>query len=663
MSTQSAESPQVLRARGLAFVGAAPILFLVGDAFPSTGGAWEPPGRGAAACTVALGGLVMPRSPRVGSTLVTLGLVGAIAAHAPAFFYRPDALVLALGSATLAALAGLGPTSGKPSAASAWPPLLHSLAASGITGWFTVVALERTSAPEIGLAVATMAAASLGLLGWATSQGWRRALAATAFLALAAIGSGAANGLPAVVNAMLVVPIGIFLLVPGNEGSWMRALALAVLSRPPRMVVVTFLGLCTAGTLLLALPGASETGMPIPLLDAAFTSVSAVCVTGLVTLDPASTFSGLGEAILIVLIQVGGVGIMTFYTAALAVLGRRLGMKEESAIASSLNVREQQELRSALGRILGLTVGAEATGAALLTGSFVAHGDPLGTALWRGTFTAVSAFCNAGFALQPDSLVAYQTSPVVLHTVAALVAAGGLSPTAAFAIGPLLRRRPAPLQARLVLWTTSLLTLVGAALYLVLEWDASLSGLGVIDRLHNAWFQSVTLRTAGFNSVDLTETRAATQTLMVVWMFIGGSPGGTAGGAKVTTVALLALMVVAAMRGRAHVQVFGRRVSHRTIYRAAAVGTAGLVSAGGVLLLLQLTQALPLEVAVFEAVSALGTVGLTLGGTPRLDEIGKVIVMGAMFSGRVGPLTLFLFLAEQHDEQAWRYPEEEVDVG
>lgn len=626
--------------------------------------AWERWGRGGAMMLVALGGLTLIRHARTGRALVVLGLLGGVAVHARGFAGRPDALVLVLGLVTLVVLAGLGP----PPTAGRHPPVavhafLRAAAAASMVGWFVVVALEENDRDAVWLAFGASGVVVMALATWALRAFGRRRLVGTSAAIVAVVGATLAPSQSGALTALLVPSAAVFLLVPGEQGSWLRDGLSAVFAHPPRMLVVTFLVLSAVGAVLLSLPVASEDGA-ISVLDAAFTAVSAVCVTGLITLDTPNAFSGFGEATILALIQVGGLGIMTFYTAALAALGRRLSMRHESAIASSLNVRERHELRKTLGRILGFTLVVEGAGAAALTVAFTRHGDPFGAALWRGAFTSISAFCNAGFALQSDSLVPYQSDPFVLHVVAIVIVLGGLSPVAALAVPALARREVVALQTKLILVTTGMLLAVGFVFYGALEWNASLAGLGVGDKLHNAWFQSVTLRTAGFNTVDLTETRPATQTAMIAMMFIGGSPGGTAGGAKTTTFALLAAMVVATMRGRTRVDAFGRRVPDATLYRAAAVLTVGVLSAVGVLILLQLTQVMPLGVAVFETVSALATVGLSIGGTEALDEVGKVLVMVAMFAGRVGPLTLFLFLSEQRRrDELWSYPEEEVDVG
>jgi trk system potassium uptake protein TrkH len=293
------------------------------------------------------------------------------------------------------------------------------------------------------------------------------------------------------------------------------------------------------------------------------------------------------------------------------------------------------------------------------------HGDSFFQGLWRAVFTAVSAFCNAGFALQSQNLVPYQQNPWILHIVGILIILGGLSPAVCVAMPNFLRRtvRPISAQTKLALSTTALLLLGGFFFLVLLEWTNTLADLSFWDRVHNAWFQSVTLRTAGFNSVDITSVHPATLSLMLVWMFVGGSPAGTAGGIKTTTVAVLLLAVVAAVRGRWEVIAFGRRISHKTVYKAAAITTLGAASVFLFLIVMQLTQMMDTQVALFETVSALGTVGLSIGGTAQLDGVGKVLIVLCMFAGRIGPLTLFMFLSSRVQQAVWERPEEEIEVG
>lgn len=447
--------------------------------------------------------------------------------------------------------------------------------------------------------------------------------------------------------------------VGAEAPSWLSV----IVDRPARLVVTTFLALGALGTGLLTLPLAAADRQSIGFLDASFTSVSAVCVTGLIVLDTPRAFSAFGQAAILLLIQVGGLGIMSFYTVALQFLGRRLSLRHELTVAGAVGIEHSGRLFGALRRVLGVTFACELAGALVLTMAFARAGDPIPVAVWRGVFTAVSAFCNAGFALQTDSLMPYQTDLVVLHTVAALIVVGGLSPLALVSLPRLARRQPVLLQVKIVYAVTAILLVLGTLAFAAFEWSESLGHLTRWQRAHNAWFQSVTLRTAGFNSVDLNRTGEATRSLMMALMLIGGSPGGTAGGLKTTTTAVLVLAVVAALRGRSQVVAFGRHILHTSVYKAAAVATLGMLSVVTGIAAVQLTQKLAFDVAVFEVVSAIGTVGLTLGATAALDEVGKILIMVCMFMGRVGPLTLFLFLVDRRPEADWDYPDEAVDVG
>jgi trk system potassium uptake protein TrkH len=304
-------------------------------------------------------------------------------------------------------------------------------------------------------------------------------------------------------------------------------------------------------------------------------------------------------------------------------------------------------------------------GAVLLAVAFAAQGDDPAMALWRGVFTSISAFCNAGFALQSDSLMSYQHSPLILHTVGGLIVVGGLSPLAVLALPAVIRRSSSPVSAQALLALSAAgVLLVGGFLFMVaFEWNESLRGLGIVDKLHNAWFQSVTLRTAGFNSVDIAVVAPATFTFMLLWMFIGGSPGGTAGGVKTTTVSVLALSVFQTIRGQWTLEAFGKRIPERTRAKAAVVVSIAVLTGLTALIGVLLTQNMPTRMATFEVVSALGTVGLSIGGTAELDGIGKAIIIVCMFVGRVGGLTLLMFLSSRRAPPRLGRPEEEIDVG
>ena len=448
--------------------------------------------------------------------------------------------------------------------------------------------------------------------------------------------------------------------VPSDERGWFTVAA----QHPARLLVTLFLVLCVVGTVLLSLPAASAHEAVHPR-DAAFTAVSAVCVTGLVVLDTPAAWSLFGHITILVLIQLGALGIMSLSGVAFMLLGRRAGLREEGALAGLFSGEDRGSLLQVVRRTLMLTFGIEAIGAVLLVIGFMHAGRlELGQAVWHGVFTAVSAFANAGFALESQSLMPYQHSPFVLHVVSLLIITGGLSPLFLAIVPGWLKGRRVALQHKLAGVTTAALLTLGFVVYLALEWQASLEALTFWDRIHNAWFQSVTLRTAGFNSVDLTTVTRPTLVMMMSLMYIGGSPGGTAGGMKTTTFVVLFLAVVSIVRGQTQAAAFGRRIPHTTVYRAAAIATMGLLALlAGLVTLLTTQPELGSMSALFELVSALATVGLSLGATSLLDEVGKVIIMVCMFLGRVGPLTAFLVLSERSHSSGWAWPEEPVEVG
>lgn len=432
-----------------------------------------------------------------------------------------------------------------------------------------------------------------------------------------------------------------------------------LINHPARVLLSTFLGLCFMGTVLLLLPGATAEG--ISLMDAAFTSVSAVCVTGLVVLDTPRAFTPFGQALILLLIQLGGLGIMTIATVALHVMGRRLSLRQER-LMTMMTDTGHHDLLASLITVLRFTFATEALGALLLTAFFFQAGDSFWTALWRGTFTAVSAFCNAGFALQSDSLIPYQGNFAILHVVALLIICGGLAPATCLYIPQWVAGRRIPITMLLALATTVVLLVVGAFLILLFEWHGFLAGMSIANKINNAWFQSVTLRTAGFNSVDVAGVAGPAFLVMICWMFIGGSPGGTAGGVKTTTIAVLALTFWASVTGRGEVIVRNRQITQGAIYRAVTIVGSGMLLWIVLVMMLEITQQIPVRDLVFELTSAMGTVGLSTGATLRLDGIGKVIIMLAMFIGRIGPMTLFMLLSEEHYGGISRCPDARITL-
>lgn len=464
------------------------------------------------------------------------------------------------------------------------------------------------------------------------------------------------------------LPVGLLLLLPDapTHGAthpplldlWLAAL----IGHPARLLITTFVVVGITGGIALTLPAAS-TQAPLSIVDGLFMAFSAVCVTGLSVIDVPVVLTGAGEAILLVLIQVGGLGILTFTTAAFLVMGN-LDVRSEG-IAARMFATEtpRASLGPALRRVLLVTFLAELCGAAILSVSLLGRGEPLGAAIWEGTFTAISAYCNAGFALRSDNLVTYQAEPLVIGTVSALIIVGGLGPAVVVAVPAWLRGRPTSLTVRVVLTTTLWLLLAPTVLFTIIEWNGSLAGLGPVDRVLNAWFLSVTTRTAGFNSVDMTALAPATVTVVILLMAIGGSPGSTAGGIKTTTAAVLFLASLATSRGAPAVEIGRRSIPEATVRRALATTGAFAVATACMLVFIQLTQPISPTLAIFEVVSALGTVGLSLGATTELDAVGRLAITLGMLVGRVGALTFLGVLMPLAPARPTQRPQEDIPIG
>jgi trk/ktr system potassium uptake protein len=447
---------------------------------------------------------------------------------------------------------------------------------------------------------------------------------------------------------------------------------------PPQLFVASFALLILVGaTALEVLPGL-YTGAGLSWIDALFTATSAVCVTGLVVVDTATYFTRTGQAVILCLIQLGGLGIITFTTVIILALGRRVPLRQEMLSASSAEVAPHIDYHSLARHVLRFTFLLEGLGAAILLPDLMGRFS-LGEALWHSVFQAVSAFCNAGFSTFSDSLMGFQRDPVVLGTVAALITMGGLGfltleemyqSWRAQQSGRFLR---ISLHSRLVLTVTALLIVVGAALFLLFEWNGTLRDLPVWAKLANGVFASITPRTAGFNSVDYRQTADNTNFLTILLMFIGGSPGSTAGGIKTTTFGLVGLLAWARFRGRDTTSLWGRTVPEETIQRAVGLTVIafGLITAAifgfATFEIGSLGHGAghPFLAYMFEAVSAFNTVGLSMGATPSLSTAGRLIAILLMYLGRVGPLTFAAAVAlpEPTPAGGFRYAYEDVVIG
>lgn len=454
-------------------------------------------------------------------------------------------------------------------------------------------------------------------------------------------------------------------MVPGARLT-RRALRQLV-STPGRAVAVGFAGAIAVTTALLSLPVASAGDRSTSLLEAVFTATSAVCVTGLVVVDTPEHFSLFGELVLMGAIQVGGVGIMTLASLLGLLVFRRLGLRSRMSAAAETKALGLGDVRRVLRSVVLFSAFFELLAATALTLRWLTtYDEPLGRAAYLGAFHAVSAFNNAGFALFSDNMIGFVDDPVISLTLCAAVIAGGLG----FPVLHELRRelgrpRDWTLHTRLVVWTTLLLLVLGPAAVTALEWSnaGTLGSLGVPAKLVAGFFLGVMPRTAGFNSIDYAAAEPATLLVTDMLMFIGGAPAGTAGGIKVTTFALLAYVILAEARGTPDVHVSGRRLPSSVQRQALSVALLGVGLVAGATVLLLVLSRLPLDVVLFEVVSAFATVGLSTGITADLPSSGQLLLIVLMFVGRLGPVTLASALALRTRPRLYRLPEERPIVG
>ncbi|GAA1003308.1 potassium transporter Trk [Acrocarpospora pleiomorpha] len=422
-----------------------------------------------------------------------------------------------------------------------------------------------------------------------------------------------------------------------------------------------------AGCLGLMLPIATASGESAGWVTALFTATSAVCITGLVVVDTAAHWSVFGEVLIATLIQIGGLGIMTLATLLTLTVSGRLGLRARLSAQAETKAATMAGLPRVVRDVVVFSLICEAVAAVVLSLRFlIAYGEPPGRAIYLGIFHTISAFNNAGFALWPDNLTRFVTDPWVCLTIAAAVIAGGLGFPVVF---ELLRswRRPRywTMLTRLTVTVTIILLAGGTLVFLAAEWDnpATLGPLDAGGRLLAAFFAAVMPRTAGFNSLDLSQMHHSSWLATDVLMFIGGGSAGTAGGIKVTTVGMLAFIVWAQLRGEPHVNIGHRRLPAATQRQAVALTllSGGLVAVSTYLLLVLTPYRL--DQVLFEAVSAFATVGLSTGITADMPAAGHLLLVALMFAGRVGPLTLGSALALKEHVRRYELPETTMIVG
>lgn len=435
---------------------------------------------------------------------------------------------------------------------------------------------------------------------------------------------------------------------------------------PPQILAIGYAVLVLLGTLLLRLPAANHTGQPLPLIDAFFTATSAVCVTGLVVVDTGTFFNAFGQTVIIVLIQIGGLGFMTMATLFALVFQRRLSLRDRLLLQEAMNQGSVEGIVRLIRRVIYYSLAIEAVGA-LLFAIRLAFDMPLGRALYFGIFHSVSFFNNAGFDIFGDfrSLTDYADDPVMNLVSVGLIVSGGLGFIVLSDLADYRHKKKLSMHSKVVLSTTGLLILFGAAIILLFEWGnpGTLGGMDWGGRLWGALLQSVTPRTAGINSVDLTQLHQATHFLLLILMFIGASPGSTGGGIKTTTFAVTIGAMIAMMRGHEDVVFFRQRLARERILKALTIILLALALVIGVAMLLSATEGHDFMVVLFETTSAFGTVGLSLGLTPELSTFGKIMIALTMFAGRVGLLTLVYALKPRKTSEKFRYPEGKIIIG
>lgn len=432
---------------------------------------------------------------------------------------------------------------------------------------------------------------------------------------------------------------------------------------PPMVLSLGFAILITVGGLLLSLPFFTKSGQATPLVDSLFVAASASCVTGLTPVNTLEHWNTYGHIIIIILIQIGGLGVMSLASIIPLILGKKIGMKSRQILKEQLNVESLEGMIVLFKYVLAFTFATEILGAILLSIKFV----PLygaGKGVWYAVFHSISAFCNAGFDILGDSIYPFREDLLINLTLCALVIVGGLG----FVVtSELFRRRSfkkLSTHSKLVLMVTAILLIFGTLMFLFLEnEDGVLQYESLKGSILESFFQSVVARTAGFYSVDLSKIKDSTALMLMGLMFVGGSPGSTAGGIKTTTLGVLFLSTHAVVRGESEPVVFGRHISTETVRKALAIFLVSIVIVISVSFMLTITESAPLVDILYETVSALATVGASKGITPHLTDAGKNLITLCMYLGRIGPMTMAFAFGMKAKKSLIRYPESFISIG
>jgi len=434
---------------------------------------------------------------------------------------------------------------------------------------------------------------------------------------------------------------------------------------PAQILALTFLGLIILGTILLMLPWAS-TQEPLNFVEALFTATSAVCVTGLVVVDTGTRFTAFGQGVILLLIQFGGLGLMTMATMMAVMLGKRITFRERLIMQEALNQFTLEGMVRLTRYVVLTTLTLEGIAAAVL---FLRFRPLYGTAkgLWFGVFHSVSAFCNAGFDLFGgfQSLEPFTGDITINLVIMALIILGGIGFSVIADVYTKRGIKGLSLHSKLVIKITVFLIISAAILIAVLEWNHALAPYNIRGKILGSLFTAVTPRTAGFNTVPMSALSNATTTLVILLMFIGASPASTGGGIKTTTFAMIIMSVVAAVRGKGDVTIGDRRIPSHIAAKSMAVAVIALGVVVVAIFSLSITEDASFIDIVFESFSAFGTVGLSRGITTALTTVGRLAIIVTMFVGRVGPMTLVLAISAGNEQgpTSVRYPEGKIIVG
>ncbi|WP_294403228.1 TrkH family potassium uptake protein [uncultured Clostridium sp.] len=434
-----------------------------------------------------------------------------------------------------------------------------------------------------------------------------------------------------------------------------------------RILALGFLIIILLGGVILSLPISSKNGTYTSLVDSIFTATSAVCVTGLITVDTGTHWNTFGHSVIMVLIELGGLGFMSITTFIAVLLGKKITLRDRLIMQEAMNALDIQGLVKMMKYIVILTFSVQSIGAVLLSFVFIPQFG-IGKGIFYSIFHSISAFCNAGFDLFGNftSLTGYYNNYYLIIIISMLIVIGGLGFSVLSDLLNFKHIRKFSIHTKLVLYVTSSLIALGALLIFCVEYknEATLGSLNFGEKVLNSVFASITPRTAGFNSISTGDMTMSGKLVTIILMFIGGSPGSTAGGLKTTTFAVLILTAVSVLNGRDDTEVFGRRFSKESVYKAFTLFVLAMAIVLGVTMILSVAEPEQQFIdLLYEASSAIGTAGITTGVTQKIGTLSKFVIMLAMYFGRLGPITVFLALMKKNKKAGIRYPEAKILIG